>query len=341
MKPNLLRLLPALATTLVVAPPSQAQSQSLAFTGGVLLNPRINFRNLGAIPPSAAAGPATGSAVNRTYDNGFNRVDASGNREQATANWGYQDGTQLVGDTLALSADGGSAAAEIEDAGDFLNPSGNLEYRGSLGPVGSSDWGILLGIGYQTVGASESRTLTTDTWLQRDAYSLNGLTATDLPAAPYAGSADLKTPRIGSVPARTLSAVTGGRLLTGHWELEAEMIPFTGGVYLESQILGRLNTVISAGILAVIINADLKYEEQSTVGNAATVVSRGSDGTNDFVFGGFVQAGLDWALWEDASLVASARWQPTEHFSHSSAGREAEIDSTLAFSVHAGFSMRF
>lgn len=322
---------------------THAQTQSLAFTGGVLLNPRVTFRNLGFVASTANAGPASGAAANRTYDDGFNRVDASGNKEGATANWGYQRPDQIAGGFLVLTTTGPAGTVTAHDTADFLEPSGNLEYRGSLGSVGDSDsdWGILLGVGYQTVHGRTSDTFTTDYTLLHDRFDLGGLTAKDLPGAPYAGSANLKEPRIASTPSRSFESVAGGRRLTGTWDIDAELVPITVGVYLETQIAGRLNGVISAGVLAMLVNADLSIYEQSTVAGSAPKITAASQGTNDFVVGGFVQGGLDWALWEKTSLVASARWQPTETFSHSVNGREAEIDFAAAFAVHAGFSIRF
>lgn len=327
--------------SLALAGDARGQSQSLAFTGGALLNTQVNFRNLGSWPALANPGPATGGAVDRTYDNGYNRVDAGGNPDGTTVHWGYLDAGQIVGNHLVLSAGSTSATASIDDAANFIEPSGNLEYRGSMGGLGSADWGILLGIGYQTIGAEAEGTFAGDARIIDDSFSLLGASPDLLPAAPYSGGPESAGPRIGSVPSRSFRELPGRRLLTGYWELEANVIPITGGLYLETQLVGRLNGIVSAGVLAMFINADLKFSETSTIGTGPAVTTRAGDGTNDFLLGGFAQLGLDWALWENASLVAGARWQPTERFSHSVSGREAEIDFTTAFAVHAGFSMRF
>src|SRR5215813_4119479 len=52
------------------------------------LNISVDFRKLGGLALSQP-GPATGSAVNRTYDNGYNRVDSSTNAGGVTWFWGY------------------------------------------------------------------------------------------------------------------------------------------------------------------------------------------------------------------------------------------------------------
>lgn len=320
-----------------------AQTQSLAFTGGVLFNPRIELRNLGYLPVSAAAGPAAGSAIGRTYADGFHRVDASGNAGGSTAHWGYERADQVDGTDLVMRAPGGAGSANIDDAADIIHPSANLEYRGSLGSLGESDWGLVLSIGYQHVSADVGATFFTTASTLEDRYSLLGLAPADLPPPPYAGSetAPAGSPRIGSTPSRRFVPVAGGRVLSGTWDFEAELIPISGGLYLESQLIGRLNGIASAGVFVAFVNADLRYTESSSIGGAAPTVTRGNEGGNDVIYGGFVQLGLDWALWENASLTAAARWQPSQEYNHSVNGREARLDFVTAAALHFGFSLRF
>jgi hypothetical protein len=293
----------ALAATLAGPRNAGAQIQSLSFSGGVLLNTRVNFNHLGSgqIPVPPAEPP-------------MEPPDDPPADPETTGLFGRDP-------RVLRSLHGpGSIPTErsIEDAADFVLPSANLEYRGSLGTAGASDWGLLLGVGYQSVSAEAS-----GSW-----------------ADPGPGLFQSGTPRMASLSGDP-QAAPRFNLVNGHWELGADLFPVTGGLYFESQIAGRLNGIISAGMLAIMVNADLKFRELGTDEAGNEVIVRGDEGTNDVIFGGFVQLGLDWALWEKASLVASARWQPTEIFDHSVSGREAEIDFTEAFAVHAGFSFRF
>jgi hypothetical protein len=329
----------ALATSTALQ--ARAQSQALSFTGGVLLNPKIGFGNLGALGPASGVGPATGGTFNRTYANGFNRVDEEGNKEGRTGFWGYEVNTQISGDTLVLSSPGGATAVAISDAGDLAFPSGNLEYRGSMGSLGRAHWGLLLSVGYQNIGAEASGSWITDASVIEDRFSLGGLTPSDLPPAPYAGTSSTKTPRIGSNPDRSFRTLPGARQLSGNWEFDADLIPISGGLYTEAQLFGRLNAIAGAGVFVAFVNAEFRINERSTLAGEPTVTTRLADGTNDVIYGGFVQLGLDWALWEEASLVASARWQPCADFDHSVAGREVNVDFLSAIAIHIGFAMRF
>lgn len=318
-----------------------AQTQSLAFTGGVLLNPEVKFSGLGAHPAASAPGPASGSAIDRTYDDGFNRVDDTGNAGATTSAWGYQSPAQLRGDVLVLSSASASGSLETDNAADFINPSANLEYRGSFGPVGNSDWGVLLGVGYQIINADYSGSYITDATVTEDSYDLAGNTPTTLPPAPFSGSGVGDGPRIGSSPARAMRTAGGARVLSGSWNFDSYLLPITGGIYLESQLMGRLNGIVSAGLMGLFVNADFSFDETSTIGSSAAVTSRGDTGSSEILIGAFVQMGIDYALWETASIVASARWQPAESFSHSVNGREVDVNFMATFGVQAGIAFRF
>ncbi len=332
----------AVGATLIGASAAHAQSQSLAFTGGVLLGPRISLRNLGAPPPiTGPFGPATGNTVNRNYTDGYNRVDSSGNNEGDTGNWGYSSSAQIVGDRMVMSASGGGSAISLDDAGNLANPSANLEYRGSLGSVGSSAWGILISVGYESIGAQESGTFTTDSITVEDGFPLHGLRPVDLPPPGYAGTPDSKSPRIGAEPTRSLRVSPGGRILDGYWKFNADLIPISGGLYWESQLIGRLNGVAAAGVFVAFVNADLQFKEHSTISSQPTLTTEGQSSANEVIYGGFAELGLDWALWENASLVLGARWQPSQDYKLNSAGREAVVDFSSAIAIHTGFSMRF
>src|SRR5690606_20337925 len=190
---------------------------------------------------------------------------------------------------------------------------------------GKSDWGIIVGIGYLPIDEDARSKFRTGTSFILDLYSLLGADPDSLPPAPYSGTAESEGPRIGSVPTRSFLTVEDNRLVNGRWEVDAMLLPITAGVYFETQIAGRLNGVASAGVLAVVVNSELSYSETSMIDGMPTTTASGSSDENDVIFGGFVQLGLDWALWERASLVASARWQPTESFSQRAAGREVEM----------------
>ena len=74
------------------------------------INISVDFRHLGGLQLSDP-GPATGAAVNRFYDNGYNRVDISGNAGGQTWFWGYSSPHSVQGNSLVLQSDSTPATA--------------------------------------------------------------------------------------------------------------------------------------------------------------------------------------------------------------------------------------
>src|SRR5215216_753312 len=75
-----------------------------------------DYKNLGKTrPPGAGPGPATGGQVDRFYDDGYNRVDVSGNNDNETWFWGYKNASQVQDGTLVMH----STSARGASAGDF------------------------------------------------------------------------------------------------------------------------------------------------------------------------------------------------------------------------------
>src|SRR3954452_21283028 len=68
------------------------------------LNMSVDFRHLGGLA-GQNPGPQQGSAVNRNYDNGYNRVDSSTNAGGLTWNWGYNSPHSVQDGNLVLQSD--------------------------------------------------------------------------------------------------------------------------------------------------------------------------------------------------------------------------------------------
>src|SRR5580692_989632 len=77
------------------------QRFGLSYRAG--FNITADFRNLGGFPASSSPGPATGGGIDRIYDDGYVRVDSSGNAGGQTWFWGYKNASQIPGnDTVVM-----------------------------------------------------------------------------------------------------------------------------------------------------------------------------------------------------------------------------------------------
>ncbi len=163
--------------------------------------------------------PSLAPRTNRTYDDGFNFVDASGNLGDGaagplasrTGNFGYNSDSQvnLGAGTLALNsiqaAPGNYLGARRPDQ----QPGFGAALRWSLAqPQRERDWGVELAIDWHRLKESSSGPVAANIRVLTDRYPLGGV----IPQrAPYAGrfSPLPGDQRIGDAPTRTVANVAG------------------------------------------------------------------------------------------------------------------------------------
>lgn len=137
--------------------------------------------------PGSNIGPATGGA-DHEYQDGYVLLDSSGNAGGLTWNWGYQNSSQVVGDTMQFHSTQTTlrplpAKNEVTD-----DPQYGLEltYQRTLGHFGSSGhWGFEVGFGYSDIDLRDDRTAQGLATTTTDSFALNGV----LPPGPgYQGT---------------------------------------------------------------------------------------------------------------------------------------------------------
>src|SRR5690242_6354063 len=120
------------------------------------LNITADFRRLGGFPALNDPGPHTGAAENRNYDNGYNRVDITGNNHpffpDTTWNWGFQGGDAVQGNSIVLhsASSPANAVSENNDAG--VNHGFEIAYQREL--LRKPKWygGLEAAFGFTTLG---------------------------------------------------------------------------------------------------------------------------------------------------------------------------------------------
>ena len=87
--------------TLIVNVPASGKLTNMAWVSSLTSDPnpvnKVSAPVVTAITPvpSCDPGPATGSGINRCYDDGFVYVDSTGNSFGYTSDWGYQNSSQI------------------------------------------------------------------------------------------------------------------------------------------------------------------------------------------------------------------------------------------------------
>src|ERR1041384_2546418 len=138
-------------------------------------NISAEFKDNTGFPSTAAPGPATGGALNRTYEDGFNHVDISGNAGGKTWNWGYNNAGQLPGnDTVVMSSLAIAPAPAVQDVKDDPHHGFEINYFSPLGEFGPAQFGFEFALGYLSLKLGDTRPLTATTTRTTDAFALDG-----------------------------------------------------------------------------------------------------------------------------------------------------------------------
>lgn len=319
---------------------------------------RADFENLGGFPAQGQPGPATGGAVDRTYDHpdaNYVKRDITGNDhgpgfENTTWYWGYEN-SQTSPDGWQLNFDSSSSPAGVASRDHRDDASSGFEffYNRELFRNEGWRWGVEGVFGFGSIGIRDTRTLVADVNIIHDAYAVppdpsNPSVPVTLPEAPYAGSFDgfgTGYVVIGATPTRTLSTIPGGASITGARQLDADLYGFRLGPYVEIPLNPKWTLLFSGGLALVDVESQFKFTETVTVPGVGSVSSSRKESASDLVVGGYAVCTLAYALDERWSLLTSLQYQNVGDKSQTVAGRRAVLDLGEMFFATVGVSYGF
>ncbi|NDB94469.1 MAG: hypothetical protein EB165_07520, partial [Euryarchaeota archaeon] len=156
------------------------------------------------VSQSALSDPGDAVAgIDHIYDDGYVRVDSTGNFGNLTAYWGYDDASQVSGTDLlfhsVLPATGFDGQREIDDI-----PGLELEFRHIFRQDENRTIGLDLGVGFLSKKQS-----------QTDGFDLNAIEDTYdaslpvMPAPGYRGGLNDFTSLISDIPSRSTTVLSG------------------------------------------------------------------------------------------------------------------------------------
>jgi hypothetical protein len=312
-----------------------ANRLGLSFRLGFNIDAR--FKNLGGFASTANTGPPAGGGADRTYDDGFVRVDSSGNANGFTWNWGYQDAAQVQGDTIAMHAGSSPADGVSKQDGD-PQPGFELSYERRLGWWGRASWGFEAAFGFTDVEVRDNRALSGNATLLTDAYSLGGVVP---PPAPYSGSFNGPGALIGDLPTRTLLVTAGGAQISGQRKLDAELYTLRLGPCLEIPMTSRFTARVGAGVAFGFVDSEFSFAETVTLAGGPSVSRSGASQKNDSLLGAYAGAQFSYRVFRSASVFTGAQFQYLEDFKQQAGGKEAKLDLGASVFLSGGLNFQF
>jgi hypothetical protein len=303
------------------------------------LNFKADFSRSGGAAAGSNPGPATGGGIDRTYDDGYVRVDSSGNDGGLTWNWGYQNSGQVVGDTLQFHSTLTTSPSAISGASDDPQMGLELTYQrvlGELGSRGKARWGFEAAFSYTDIGIRARRSQAITTSQITDTYALNGVLP---PAAPYAGTFGGPGPLLSDSPTRTVGSATA--TLATQDELSGSLFGIRLGPFAELDLGKRWALNMSGGFVLAPTTLDYNFTDTTTPSGGSPVTTRGSTSETEVLYGAYASCLLNYAVTERWSLYGGGQFQYLTDFETTTAGHTARLDAGATFFGVFGVQFKF
>ena len=316
---------------------------SLSYRMGFNIN--VDFKKLGGFGNPNDPGPDTGSASDRSYDDGYNRVDSSGNAGGQTWYWGYSDPSSIQGDNMVLHHTSSPSTGVSKDNDDGVNHGLELAYQYEIhrDPDKNWRWGVEGGLGFSRLNIDDTSTVRNEVNEITDTFSVPGGVFV-IPAAPYngtfAGPGPLLDSDLGSGD-RVRTVLSRATQITGHRELEANLFLIRVGPYFEYPINEKFTAYGNVGLNLVIGDMEFSYTETVTFDGNLRATRRDEGSETDVLVGLYAGAGISYAIDDEWSVFAGAQFQTAGKSVSKEGGKEAVLDMSKAIVVNIGVSYAF
>jgi hypothetical protein len=243
-------------------------------------NFKAHFQNKAANDPGTAIG-----GVNHSYEDGYVNVDSSGNAGGLTWNWGYQNDSQVVGDTLQFHSVGsgpGSIPANHRMTDD-PQYGAELTYQrvlGSLPSGGSVRWGIEGALGYTDLDFRSDRRASTAVTVTTDTFQLNGVVP---PGAGYQGTFEGPGPLLGDTPTRTSASDIATQ--SSRHKLSGQLFSIRLGPFAEWNFTSQFSLAASAGLALAPTSVDHDFSESVTLAGGGMFEAVGHSSETELLYG--------------------------------------------------------
>ena len=331
--------------TLEAPPPQTLNKIGLSYRMG--LNITVDFNKLGGLHLSDP-GSKTGTAVNRTYDNGTNGVDIDNNMHGdfiGTWYWGWSNPNSRQGDNLVLQSDATLPNAVSKNHSDDPQHGCELTYSRELYRGDKWRAGAEAALGYTRISISDSQTLRNTAFRTNDAYALNGVVLLDPAQYTFEGPG----PTINSQPStRTVDVLPNAATITGTREIDANVFTLRLGPYLEIPLSQKFSVILDGGLTLAVGDTEFSFTEDVTILDPTYLNAPlrsphrvGSGSQTDFLVGGYAGGSLAYALTKEISLVAGAQFQAAGQAVNNEKGKEAILDLGKSIIVSIGATYSF
>ncbi len=271
------------------------------------------------------------------YDDGYVHPDESGDTVY-TGYWGYNNASQLVGNTLSLhgASTYSSTSSSSENGGAF--PGFEMAYGDNIWYWKHARVGWELGFSLLPINITDTSPMAATVNQTTDKFNTGGII---VPGAPYQGGSSGQGPLIPITPMSTTNTASAGTV-TGSRTLDVMLYTIRLGPAFYWDLNSYLGIQLGAGPAVGIVSGSYKYNEIVTVTSTSiSVRNRGSFDFTDLTYGGYVNGTLLYHIINDADLYVGAQYMPMGNASFSSGGRSGQLNLGGQLYISAGINWPF
>ena len=280
------------------------------------MNFKATFQNNSSYLGQVNPGPAAGGA-NHTYNDGHVLVDSSGNAGGRTWNWGYQNASQVAGDSMQYHSIRSSGSTSTTGDPQY---GGELVYQrviGRLPFLPSGCWGLEAGFGLTEINLQDNRSGSVG--VITDTYALNGVLP---PSAGYNGTFAGPGALLGDTPTRT----PGSAALTSNQKLSGQLFSLRLGPFAEWNITSKLSLDASVGLTLAPAIIDYDFSETGSLLGGGTYAASGDSSKTKLLYGPFVGAMLRYDFTKHLGVYIGAQFQNLNDLEQSVGTHSARLD---------------
>jgi len=301
-----------------------AAQAEFGVSAGASFNYKAGFHSAAAVQARATDPGAAVAGTDHFYDDGYTRVDSSGNFGNETTYWGYQNVSQDNGGSITMNSaqttiDANDSSGSQEEA----PPALEIYWQQDLTENKRWNFGLRAALRWQHIELDNRAMYATAIETISDTYSYTGIP----PGAPFDGSFAGPNFLLSDIPVRSITS-TAGPAVTAARKLDADLFGFDLGPTLALNLTEKLRAVLSAGGTVAWIRSDFSYRDGA--------LASGSDTKEEFLFGAYAGADLQYQVGEHWGIFAGAAYTRLQDFEQQADGRSAELQFGDSYTLRTG-----